>query len=76
MQAPERPEGDYVIEHRGPHGKTVLFRRVVLLAPLAAQLEAAGHGGELVVLDARTGELRIRWRLAPARPALRRHPPP
>lgn len=59
------PRHDCWIEHRGPHGRTVLADRAVLLAPLAAGLEADGLAGEIVVVDAATGEPVVRWPLTP-----------
>ena len=54
------------VEHRAENRTTVVSHRIVLLAPLAATLEAAGEGGELVVVDEASGRVLIRWSLASA----------
>jgi hypothetical protein len=67
MEPRPQARGECRIEHRGPHGKTVLADRAVLLAPLAAWLEAEGQAGELVLVDAASGAPVVRWPLAPSR---------
>ena len=67
MEPRPQARGECRIEHRGPHGKTVLADHAVLLAPLAAGLEAEGQAGELVVVDAASGTPVVRWPLAPWR---------
>jgi len=75
MNARSQARHDCWIEHRGPRGNTVLADRAVLLAPLAAGLEAEGQAGELVVVDAASGTPVVRWPLAPS-PARPAHPSP
>ena len=51
------------VEHRAPSGVAVLAERVVPLEPLVAMLEAAGEGGEVVLVA--DGRVVVRWRLGP-----------
>ena len=76
MNSRRHSRHDCWIEHRGPHGKTVLADPAVLLAPLAAGLESEGQSGDLVVVDAASGETVVRWPLsAPARGSACPRPP-
>jgi hypothetical protein len=55
----------YVVEHRTEDGASVIAIGTPQLAPIAAHLLAQGRGGDLVLIDADTETVVIRWPLAP-----------
>jgi hypothetical protein len=59
----------YVVEHRTEDGSAVVAVGTPQLAPIAAHLSAQGQAGDLVVVDADSGTVLIRWRLGRARSA-------
>ena len=63
MKASPRRGAAYYVEHRSPTGTTRLADEIIFLPPVTAALEAAGATGEVVLVDAVTDQVVIRYPL-------------